>query len=86
MERFCGDVLEFLTSEYGDAYAFYIELTHLSPGSREATLKIKSGNFTRSISGSYMNYICKLYYGGEFSHERKQWLWQKELIDLIEWS
>ena len=86
MERFCEDVLEFLTSEYGDAYAFYIELTHLNHGPREATLKIKSGNFTRIITSSYMNYFYELYEHREYVQERNQGRWQKELIDLIEGS
>jgi hypothetical protein len=33
-----------------------------------------------------MNYFYELYKGNKFIKERNQYLWQKELIDLIEGS
>lgn len=85
MTRFCKDVLDFLQSKYSDAYEFTIELKrgHIK---EYALLKIKSGYFIKSITSCYMNYFYELYKGNEFIEERNQYLWQKELIDLIEGS
>ena len=82
-ERFCKDVLNFLKSEYNDAYEFTIELKQ---GQFYDTieLKIKLGDFMRIIIDSYMNYFYELYRHGDFIADRNQFVWQKELIDLIE--
>ena len=84
-EKFCIDVLNFLKSEYNDSYEFNIELLR-DRFSCTVALKIKSGNFTRVVVDSYMNYFFELYKQNEFMEERKQFRWQKELVDLIEGS
>lgn len=85
IKQFCVDVLKFLESEYNDSYRFTIELSE-QMHSCTAELKIKSGGFTRIIASSYLNYFYELYKHNEFIEERKQYRWQKELIDLIEGS
>ena len=84
--QFCKEVLEFLKSEYSDAYEFNINL-YEDQFRWQAELKIKSGNFTRIISNCYMKYFYNLYLQDtSIIQERNQFKWQKELIDLIEGS
>ena len=83
--QFCKDVLDFLKSEYSDAYEFTIEL-ETDRFKEFIQLKIKSGQFIRKITAGYMNYFYELYKDNKFIKERNQYLWQKELIDLIEGS
>ena len=82
---FCKDVLDFLNSEYSDAYEFTIEL-EIDRFKEFIQLKIKSGQFIRKITAGYMGYFYELYKRNEFIEERNQYRWQKELIDLIEGS
>ena len=81
--QFCQEVLNFLRSEYQDSYTFEIEY-YESPGHTETVLKIKNSGFIRTISDEYMCHFYTLYRLGKFLEDRGQYLWQKELVDLIE--
>ena len=83
INRFCKEVLEFLKSEYNDAYEFNLELTE-TMDERRIELKIKSGGYTRIITNDYMRYFYERYLEKKYLYERNQFKWQKELIDLIE--
>jgi hypothetical protein len=83
--EFCKQVLDFLRAEYQDAYTFEIEF-YESFGRYEVVLRIKNSGFIRTIGNEYMDYFYTLYHRGQFLEDRKQYLWQKELIDLIEGS
>ncbi len=81
--QFCQEVLKFLRSEYQDSYAFEIEY-YQNPEIEEIELLIKTSGLTQKISGSYMNHFYLLFCEGKFLEDRGQYLWQKELVDLIE--
>ena len=83
--RFCQEVLKFLKSEYQDSYTFEIEY-YQTFDKEAAELLIKTAGLIRKISDSYMNHFYCLYCEGRFLEDRKQFEWQKELIDLIEGS
>lgn len=83
MKQFCKDVLDFLESEYNDAYEFKLELKETMT-SQNAELRIKSNSYTRIIANCYMQYFYKRYLEKEYLQENNQFRWQKELIDLIE--
>jgi hypothetical protein len=85
MKQFCKDLLDFLWSEYNDAYEFKLELRETMT-SEQAELRIRSDNYTRVIASCYMQYFYRVYLEKEYIQERKQFKWQKELIDLIEGS
>ena len=86
MKKFCEDVLEFLISEYNDYYQFFITCqTTIWDIDDDVELMIKvTPKYKIRISNDLMRYIFGLYLNGEFIHERNQYRWQKELIDMIE--
>lgn len=91
--KFYDAVLDFLRSEYSDAYNFKIERytalpPALNPFNRERVeLKIDiSPMYRLTIVNDSMTYLFKLYCDGTFLEDRGQYLWQKELIDMIEGS
>lgn len=94
MNQFCKDVIDFLMSEYGDAYEYHIEKhitlpPYLDPNgfSTKVELWVKFNPcYTLKIVNENMQYLFSLYNAGEYIQERKQWQWQKELIDMIEGS
>lgn len=87
VDRFCKEVLEFLRSEYNDAYEFNLEVFRSLCNEDMIELKIKIGQgYIVRVTSYCMKYIFSLYKAGEFIEERKQFRWQKELIDLIEGS
>ena len=90
MEQFCKDVITFLESEYGDSYKFSIE-RHISappsilPGSEHAKLIVTiNPGYQLVIVNHSMQRLFDLHTTGVFIEERKQYKWQKELIDMIE--
>ena len=86
MKQFCEEVLKFLRSEYSDAYKFEIE-HRVSILSNVAELTINVGyGYKVKVSKELMSSLFELYCDGEFIEERKQYRWQKELIDIIEGS
>ena len=87
MKIFCKHVLEFLKSEYSDAYNFKIEYTATLCGEDTAELQIEVGpKYKIKVSSQYMKYLFDLFCTGDYIQEREQWHWQKELIDIIEGS
>jgi hypothetical protein len=93
MDQFCKDVLEFLQSEYSDAYEYRLEKCVALPPQfaqynfPKVELSVKFGlHYTLKITNDNMQYLFSLYNSGEFIQERKQWRWQKELVDMIEGS
>ena len=93
MRQFCKEVIDFLLSEYGDGYDFHIEscIIPSSLGSEEPTKKVElwvkfNTHYSVKIVDTSMRYLYKLWINKQFIPERKQYLWQKELIDLIEGS
>jgi hypothetical protein len=87
MNQFCIDVMEFLKSEYSDAYEYNMEVTHNLFGEPTAELSIRIGKgYTIKVGSNSMTYLYKLYRAGIFIKERGQWEWQKELVDIIEGS
>ena len=87
MNQFCKNVINFLQSEYSDGYNFNITARHELSGLKEIELVIKVGtNYTIIVGNTTMQYLFNLYHQGEYIAERKQWLWQKELIDILEGS
>lgn len=87
MKQFCIDVLEFLKSEYSDAYEYNIEVTHNLFGETTAELYVRVGKgYTLKICNTSMTYLYKLYRARMFIRERGQFEWQKELVDMIEGS
>lgn len=88
MKQFCKEVLKFLQSEYNDSYRFEIEYCNARPPICEIVkLTIEtSPQFKMIITNDSMQYLFGWYLSGEFIEERKQYRWQKELIDMIEGS
>lgn len=94
MEQFCKAVVDFLQSEYNDSYSFTVERRMPLPPSlrgygteEKVELVIKvSPYYKLTIVDDSMHYLYRLYLSGEYIEERKQYLWQKELIDMIEGS
>ena len=90
MEQFCKVVVEFLQSEYPASYTFKIERQwaplDFRPDSFVRLSISMCPNYKLIISDYYMQYLYMLYRSGKFIEERQQYLWQKELIDLIEGS
>jgi hypothetical protein len=92
MVKFCEDVIKFLQSEYNDGYSFKIE-RHISLpqefrpyyNNERVELRIDIGpRYRITIVDESIRYLFKLYLEGEFLEDRKQYLWQKELIAMIE--
>ena len=87
MNKFCKDVVEFLQLEYADGYDFNITAYQELSGIKKIELLIKVGpHFTLTVGDVSMQYLFGLYRTSEYIEERKQWLWQKELVDMIEGS
>ena len=90
MKQFCEEVLKFLQSEYNDSYRFDIEChvtvpADISSGYESAKLTITiTPCYKLVIVNDSMQWLFSLYLTGEFIEERKQFRWQKELIDMIE--
>lgn len=93
MGKFCESVIDFLQSEYNDGYSFKIERYMALPpefrpfNKERIELKIDiSPRYKITICDDSMRYLFKLYLEGEFLEDRKQYRWQKELVDMIEGS
>ena len=87
MEQFCKDLIEFLKSQYDDTFCFDITTYSDISGLRDIELKIEMSNsYTKIINGSVMDGIYRLYKTGHYYSLRKEFAWQKELIDIIEGS
>ena len=93
MGSFCEKVIDFLQSEYNDGYSFKIERYMALPpefrpfNKERIELKIDiSPRYRITICDDSMRYLFKLYLEGEFLEDRKQYRWQKELVDMIEGS
>lgn len=93
MGKFCESVIDFLQSEYNDGYSFRIERymalpPEFKPFNKERIeLKIDiSPRYKITICDDSMRYLFKLYLEGAFLEDRKQYRWQKELVDMIEGS
>ena len=93
MGDFCKSVIDFLQSEYNDGYSFRIERYMALPpefrpfNKERIELKIDiSPIYKITICDASMRYLFKLYLEGEFLEDRKQYMWQKELVDMIEGS
>lgn len=93
MGDFCKSVIDFLQSEYNDGYSFKIERYMALPpefrpfNKERIELKIDiSPMYKITICDDSMRYLFKLYLEGEFLEDRKQYRWQKELVDMIEGS
>lgn len=91
MEGFCKSVIDFLQSEYNDGYSFKIERYMALPpefrpfNKERIELKIDvSPRYRITIGTDSMRYLFELFMAGEFLEDRKQYRWQKELIDMIE--
>ena len=89
--QFYDAVIDFLESEYGDAYDFKIERymalpLEFQPFNKERVeLRIRlSKCYYLTIVNESMQYLFKLYCEGKFLEDRGQYLWQKELTDMIE--
>ena len=87
MREFCKKVLEFLKSEYNDSYEFKIDFYKELGGPDIIELSVKfSSTYTIKVTSDYMHHIFILYKAGNFIEERNQYVWQKELVDIIEGS
>ena len=93
MGDFCKSVIDFLQSEYNDGYSFKIERYMALPpefrpfNKERIELKIDiSPMYKITICDDSMRYLFKLFLKGEFLEDRKQYRWQKELVDMIEGS
>ena len=91
--KFCEDTVKFLESEYSDAYQFEVRHWVALPGrlihgnNEKAELTIKmSPHYKLTIVNENMQYLFGIYRDGEFIEERNCYLWQKELVDMIEGS
>ena len=90
MKQFCEDVLNFLRSEYSDAYEFNIERrivvpARLIPNNENIELTVKmSPHYKLTIVNASMMCLFGCYRAGEFIEERGVYRWQKELVDMIE--
>lgn len=89
--KFCEDVIKFLESEYNDSYRFEVKRWVAMPcgliqgNNEKAELTIKMGpHYQLVIVNENMQYLFGRYRDGEFIEERGQYLWQKELVDMIE--
>jgi hypothetical protein len=93
MKQFCEEVLKYLKSEYDDSYQFEIKCWLCAPpclgvpNNEKAELTIKmSPGYQYVITDKSMYYLFGCYRDGQYIGERNQYLWQKELIDMIEGS
>jgi hypothetical protein len=85
MKQFYKDIIDFLKSEYSDGYEYNLEISRSIYATDAAELKIKIGpNLVIKITSNSMDYIYYLYKHGQFITERNLYLWQKELVDMIE--
>ena len=89
--EFCVDVVKFLESEYNDSYRFEVKRWVVLPSrlilgnNEKAELIIKMNpHYQLIIVDENMQYLFGRYRDGEFIEERNCYLWQKELIDMIE--
>lgn len=89
MENFCYELIKFLESEYPDYYTFKLEknviLQNFELSEFILTINITS-KYKLVINEDSLRYIYNLYVGGEYIKERELYVWQKELIDIIEGS
>lgn len=87
MREFCKQLLEFLQSEYGDGYDFQCDVFNDVTCGEDAQLEINFSSSYRVIVGrNSMKYLFGLWKSNRYVEERNQYLWQKELIDIIEGS
>lgn len=87
MKQFCKEVVNFLQSEYGDGYEFHLDLINDLTYGEDAELYISYSTVYRVIvNRNSMKYLYVLWRSKEYTKERNQYLWQKELVDLIEGS
>ena len=91
MKQFCEEVLKYLKSEYDDSYQFEIKCWLTCPPrlgvprneKAELTVKMSPG-YQYVIVDHNMQYLFGCYQDGLYIGERNQYVWQKELIDMIE--
>jgi hypothetical protein len=93
MDNFCRSVIDFLQAEYSDAYEYKLEKHVALPPSfapysfPKVELWVKfDPHYTLKVANDNMQYLFHLYNSGEYIEERGQYLWQKELVDMIEGS
>lgn len=93
INNFCRAVIDFLQAEYSDAYEYKLEKHLALPPSfapfsfPKVELWVKLGpHFTLKVVDENMQYLFGLYRSGDYIEERKQFVWQKELVDMIEGS
>lgn len=86
MKQFCEDVLKFLLSEYNDSYNFAItcQTTMWDIDDVVELLVEINSHYKIIVSNGSMKDLFYWYLNDEFIHERNQYRWQKELIDMIE--
>jgi hypothetical protein len=91
MKQFCEEVLKYLKSEYDDSYQFEVKCWLCAPpqlgvpNNEKAELTIKmSPGYEYVITEKSMYYLFGCYRDGLYIGERNQYVWQKELIDMIE--
>lgn len=88
MKQFCEDVLKFLCSEYDDSYQFSIEY-HKALNSEKDIVELAievSPRYKIKLNSDIMFCILGWYRNGVYIEERRQYRWQKALIDAIEGS
>jgi hypothetical protein len=96
MRHFCEEVLKYLRSEYDDSYQFEVKCWLTRPWltspprlgvprneKAELTIKLSQG-YQYVIEDYVMQYLFGCYRAGIYIEERNQYVWQKELIDMIE--
>ena len=88
VEQAAKEVLEFLNSQYGrNTFDFKFNVSYNFDADEEIWLNVcdKDGKVIKVITNEFLKYIFNIE-PMEYIEERKMWLWQKELIDEIEWS
>lgn len=85
MKEFCNKVIDFLQQEYADGYNFKVEYYQTLPTFCKAMLTVEyNKQYSLKIADSMMEWLYRLYVEGKYIEERGQYLWQKELVDMIE--
>ena len=86
MIKFCEKVLKFLQCEYLDNYKFEVEVCKsIKVPTKSMSLKITiMPGYVVKITDDYMKYLFEVYLENKLVPETNQYLWQKELLNIIE--
>lgn len=85
MEKFYKELDSFIRTTYSDHFHCEWEIdSRLEMFTKEKLHIYYDDKYLRTISSRDIEHLLFLFAGGEYIEERQMYLWQKELVDILE--